>query len=44
MANDTRGLRELRHGGSLRADLALMAATVLPTGLWALLTRGRPGR
>ena len=36
IANDTREVRELRHGGPLRAGLALLAATVLPTGLWAL--------
>ena len=35
-AIDTHGVREVRHGGPLRAGLALMAATVLPTGLWAL--------
>jgi hypothetical protein len=29
-------MREQRRDGSLRAGLALMAATVLPTGLWAL--------
>jgi hypothetical protein len=35
-ANHVRGMREQRRDGSLRAGLGLMAATVLPTGLWAL--------
>ena len=36
MRDDSRDRREPRHVGRVRAGLALMAATVLPTGLWSL--------